>query len=168
MTDTIALEQRLAELGDGLLISAVRALADADLAHDAVQETMIRVLAVLHGAGIPDTYTLETYTYGTLRHVIADARRRQHRLLPLGGWLRAAQPSPLETLVSAETTRELAAALSRLDEADRTLLHRCYVNGEKLVDIAAQTGEPADRLRKRKSRALEKLRGHILKRGPIE
>jgi RNA polymerase sigma-70 factor (ECF subfamily) len=168
VTDTIAQEQALSVLGDGLLIIALRALADADDARDAVQETLLRVLAVLHGRGLPASYSLESYAYGTLRHVIADAQRARRRSADLPGALSARDASPLEALVSAETLTELERALASLNPEDRELLYRCFVNGERVVAIAAATGEPPDRIRKRKSRALERLRGHVLRTIAIE
>jgi DNA-directed RNA polymerase specialized sigma24 family protein len=52
----------------------------------------------------------------------------------------------------------MSHALASLPAVDRELLECCFVQGERVAAIAARTGEPADRIRKRKSRALERMR----------
>lgn len=152
------LEVALNELAPGLELAALRALADRDVAQDAVQETLVRLVAVIETKGIPHGYTLEAYAYGTLRHVIADERRRRKRILRLPAWLVGNSRSPLDELISAERAAAVAHAVTKLSRADRKLLQRCYVEGERIVEIAAASGEPSERIRKRKSRALERLR----------
>lgn len=143
---------------DGLVIVALQALGDHDAAEDAAQETIARVLAVLRSRGIPPGYTLEKFTYGTLKHLIADGQRARRRFSAIPAWLASADKSPLERLVSSERVAAVARALNRLERSDRELLERCYVAGQKIVDIARASGQPAERIRKRKSRALERLR----------
>lgn len=152
----------LSHLHDGLTIVAVRALGHRDEAEDAAQEAILRVLAVLRTKGIPQGYSLESYTYGTLKHVIADAHRRTRRRALVPHWLSSNGASPMDALIDTEQMQMLTGGLASLDPDESLLLERCYVNGEKIVDIARSTGEPAERIRKRKSRALERLRGHVL------
>ena len=167
-------ERALLGLFEGLELVALRVLSDRDHARDAVQETLARVLAVVNGKGVPPGYTLETYTFGILKHVLADESRRRKRLVGLPRWLTSWAASPLDQLVSRERTERVRAALSRLDREDRELLERFYWAGERVVDIAAVSGEPAERIRKRKSRALARLRalllgpGHVPSDSPIE
>ncbi|MGQ0813232.1 MAG: RNA polymerase sigma factor [Gemmatimonadota bacterium] len=137
-------EEALGQLLDGLTIVALRALGDHDQAQDAAQEAVLRVLAVVRTKGIPQGYSLESYAYGTLKHVIADTHRRKKRLVALPRWLTANDESPLEALVDRERVVAIATALRGLDAANRALLERCYLRGEKVVDIARETGEPAD------------------------
>jgi RNA polymerase sigma-70 factor, ECF subfamily len=151
-------EQALAALRDGLVIVALRALGDGDRAQDAVQESLVRVLRVLRTTGIPTTYSLESYTYGTLKHVIGDLHRNRRRLTLLPHWLAASVESPLEALAATEQIVKVKQGLAQLGPEDRELLQRCYLAGERVAEIARATGEPAERIRKRKSRALERLR----------
>jgi RNA polymerase sigma factor (sigma-70 family) len=151
-------EQALAGLRDGLVIVALRALGDDDRAQDAVQEALSRVLRVLRATGIPPAYSLESYAYGTLRHVIGDLHRSQRRFTLLPRWLTAPAESTLEALIAAEHIAKVRQGLAQLGSADRELLQRCYVAGERVAEIARVCGEPAERIRKRKSRALERLR----------
>ncbi len=160
-------EHDLARLSAGLEIVALRILGDRDQAQDAAQETLARLMAALETKGIPEAYTLASYAFGTLKHVIAGELRSRKRTFRLAEWLRSAITSPLEQLVDTERAVTVAQALGQLDPADRELLQRCYYHSERVVDIAARTGEPAERIRKRKSRALEKLRAVLRARGHV-
>lgn len=152
-------------LAGGLEIVAIRALGNSDDARDAVQETLARTLAAIRSDRIPPGVALEAYVYGIARHVIADVHRRRTRdgdptIDP--GSLQALDPSPLEALIRDEERDTVARVLATLPAADR---ERFFVQGERIAAIAAQMGEPADRIRKRKSRAIERLR-EALRRSP--
>jgi RNA polymerase sigma factor (sigma-70 family) len=145
----------------GLLIVAVRSLGDVEEAQDAVQETLVRTLAAIRGDRVPPGVPLEAFVYGIARHVITDVQRRRMRERGATGdpeALPAPGPSAREALVHADEREAAALALATLPAADRELLKCCFVQGERVAAIAARLGEPADRLRKRKSRALERLR----------
>jgi RNA polymerase sigma-70 factor (ECF subfamily) len=147
-------------LRGGLEIVALRALGDPDDARDAVQETLVRALAAIRQQRVPATVPLPAFVYGIARHVIADTHRRRHRQRDDGDPVERAveEPSPLEALVRDEERELLGRALARLPRADRQLLQHCFVQGDRVAQIAARTGEPAARVRKRKSRALARLR----------
>lgn len=151
----------------GLELVALSVLGDRDQAQDAAQETIMRMFRVMNERGIPESYTLETYAFGILKHVLADLHRAERKQTPLPALLRSADPSPLEQLVTRERASLVARLLSKLDAGDRELLERCFWRNQKIADIARAVGEPAARIRKRKSRALERcrtllceLRGH--------
>jgi len=156
-------------IAGGLEIVAARALGDADEARDAVQETLVRALAALHDNRVPPGVPVEAFVYGIARHVIGDVHRRRARdggpsIDP--GSLHATDPSPLEALIQREERETVARALAALSAADRDLLERCFVQGERVAAIAARLGEPADRIRKRKSRALDRMR-EVLSRSSV-
>jgi RNA polymerase sigma-70 factor (ECF subfamily) len=145
----------------GLEIVAVRTLGNADEARDAVQETLARALAAIRSDRIPPGVALEAFVYGIARHVITDVQRgraRERGAVEDPGTLPAPGPSALEALVHAEERETVARALAAIPTADRVLLELCFVDGERVSAIAAHLGEPADRVRKRKSRALERMR----------
>lgn len=154
-------ERELIEAADGLEIIALRALGNTEDARDAVQETLARAIEVLRTRGIPDSYTLDAFLYGIVRHVIADQVRLRRRV-GRGGrapeHLTAPLPSALEQLVNREEREAVARGLAQLPAADRRLLTRCFVHGERPGQIAVRLGQPAERIRKQKSRALERLR----------
>ena len=153
----------------GLLLVAARALGDMDDARDAVQETMARALEALRGNRVPAGVALEAFVYGIARHVITDVHRRRARERGTAGdvgALSAPGPSALDALAIAEERDAVARALRALPVADRNLLEQCFVRGERGAAIAARLGEPAERIRKRKSRALARLRDE-LRRAPV-
>src|SRR5687768_3120428 len=152
------LEHALRPLVPGLELVALSALGDRDQAQDAAQEVCVRVLEAVARKGLPAGYTLDTYAFGILKHVISDVLRARKRRYTLPSILRAPGATPLEELVSAERSAIVSRALSQLERTDRELLERCYWRDEKVAEIARATGERADRIRKRKSRALERLR----------
>lgn len=146
----------------GVRIMAARALREPADVDDAVQETLARAVEALRLGRLPSGVPVGAYVAGIARHVIADALRRRGRFEPDPtrplAELPSRRPSALEALVTREETRAVRWALDHLSAPDRQLLERLYMKGERIVDLAARTGQPAPRLRKRKSRALERLR----------
>jgi RNA polymerase sigma-70 factor (ECF subfamily) len=168
----LAADRDLAVLRDGLVLVAARRLRSIDLAQDAAQETVVRVLAALQESRLAADAPLAPYAYGVLRHVLVDmerAGRRELRAPP--ATLEVASPgrNPLERLVSLETALRVRRALAALSPAERQLLERCFVEGLRVSEIAAETGEPEGRLRQRKARAFGRLRallGNIMAAAP--
>ncbi|HEX9562481.1 MAG TPA: sigma-70 family RNA polymerase sigma factor [Gemmatimonadaceae bacterium] len=154
-------EARLAGLTDGLELIATRRLGCAEDGRDAAQETLVRVLERQRSGWRTTDDEMARVAYGILRHVIADIHRLRAREVPGIDHLEESSPDPLETLVRDDERRKVHAALCMLSDSERTLLGRCYVKGERIVEIAAALGEPADRIRKRKSRALERLAARL-------
>ncbi len=163
------LDAGVAELGHetllgmtrGLEIIAARRLDDPEDVRDAVQETLARALEAIRQERLPPGVCLGAFVYGIAGHVITDVlrQRARERRAP-HAWYRlgANDPTPLELLVRAEDRARVQRALGQLSEADRKLLTHCFVNGERVVDIAKRLSEPAERVRQRKSRALKRLR----------
>jgi len=161
----------LDHLREALRTMALGRLGDVDAAEDVAQETLLRVLATLAQAGLQDPAALYGFVWTVARNVIWDMGRRREREARLGaggGRLDAprAADDPLTGLVSAEEASRVRAALDRLSDSDRELLRLCYCDGLSPGEVAARMGEPAPRLRKRKSRALERLRAAFLQPSP--
>lgn len=149
------------ELAAGLAIVAARAIGRGPDADDAVQEILARTVEALRAGRVPEGVPVAAFAYGIARHVLADVlRERARHAGPAvdAASLPAPQPSPLDQLIGAEERAAMDRALATLSDADRELLRDCYVRGLRLTDIAARVGEPAERIRKRKSRALQRLR----------
>lgn len=147
----------LVTLSPGIELVLVRALGVED-GRDATQEVLARACAAIE-RGRPIHGPLGAFVYGIAQHVIADWRAAG-RDLPLDGdALPAAGPDALEALVASEERDAVLRAVERLDQDERDLLRRCFVHGETTAAVASDLGEPASRVRKRKSRALERLRG---------
>lgn len=152
-------------LRSGLRSIALRVLADAEAADEAVQETLARALAALRNGRLKDPNKLGEFVAGIARHVIADVFRERQRTLPieeLPGPLAAGGVSPLDALVSADEVRRVQAALSALAPRDREILRLSFYEGLAAAELAARLGEPAERVRKRKSRPLDRLRRAFL------
>lgn len=146
-------------LRNGLRIMALRALNDADLAEDVAQESLLRALNSVSPEIAADSARLGAFVGGIARHVIADTRRgtaRRARLLHHD--YGAADADALTALVHAEECEAVQHALQRLSPDDRAVLHKSFFLGMTPAEVAAASGEPSERVRKRKSRALARLR----------
>lgn len=160
---------------DGVRLIALRALGERSLADDIAQEAVARAIAVLaegRGETIGD---LRAFIYGIARHLIADAHRARDRTVALDGVAEPPEPrlDALETTIADEERRQVRAALKELPPRDRNILRLCFFEGLDAVAIAARLRESVVTIRKRKSRALERLRraffnGHEPPPGPTE
>lgn len=159
------LHAKIAQLADGLEIVATRRLGNRDDARDAAQETIARLLERVHAGAIGSDDEIVPVAWGIARHVIADMLRGRARGEAVLCDVASDSPGPLDQLVSADEVSAVRSALSRLSDDDRALLHRCFVLGERIGRIAEDLGEPAERLRKRKSRALQRLAALLPARG---
>lgn len=151
------LDLRIAEVTSGLEIVAIRRLGNRDDALDAVQETVARLLDRVRAGLIATEAEVAPVAWGIARHVIADMLRERARPGGEVADLASPRPGPLDELVTLDEVRRVRSALAHLSAPERALLHRCFVDGERIGHIAQALGEPAERLRKRKSRALQRL-----------
>ena len=151
----------------GLQIMALRALRDPDAAEEAVQETLVRALEALRDGRPSNPEKLGAFVRGIARHVIADthrARQSSARQQPLSdGGPATSGDDPLTTLITAEERDRVRQALSELSAGDREILHLSFFEGLTPVEIAERLGEPPLRIRKRKSRALNRVRRALLR-----
>ena len=157
--------ETLATLRSGLRLMALRALADPDAAEEVAQETLARALVSLRSGAPGDIKNLGAFVHGIARHVIADARRSSRRMVGQEAIQNAADPRPSDPLASAVSTEErdrVRAAISRLSASDQRILLLTFFDGLSPGEVAERLREPAERVRKRKSRALERLRRAFL------
>lgn len=150
-------------------ILALRALGDGDAAEEAAQETVVRLIETVRaGRWRREEGSLGAFACGIARHVITDALRRQGRVVPLPAEvadLAARDPDPLDQLVSDGEAARLREALAFLAPADHELLRLSYFEGLSSGEIALRLREPGPRIRKRKSRALDRLRAAFFAAG---
>lgn len=146
----------------GLQIMALRALGDPEAAEEAVQETLVRALEALRDGRPRDPEKLGAFVRGIARHVIADIHHARKRSAPLDAvpetQRRTSSDDPLGSLITAEERDQVRRALAQLAPGDRDILHLSFFEGLSPAEIAERLGEPALRIRKRKSRALRRLR----------
>jgi len=153
--------EALKRLEKGLGIMALQSLGDLEAAEEAVQETLARTLAALRDGRLRDPAKLTAFVHGIARHVIADVYRSRSRTVHLDPDTQphpSGAAGPLDTLVSAEERQRLRFALNGLSESDREILRLSFEEALSSAEIARHLGEPAARIRKRKSRALDRLR----------
>lgn len=158
--------EELEDLRAGLRLLALRSLGDTDAAEDAAQETLTRTLGAILGGQIDHPSKVAAFARGVARHVIVDllrARGRLESLESLSEEEAALQGhDALDLAVTSEENQRVQAALERLDPADQHLLRLSFFDGLTPIQVGALMGEPAERIRKRKSRALERLREAFL------
>ena len=154
--------ERLEALRPGLRVIATCALSSADAAEEAVQETLSRAVVALARGQLADPAKLPAFVAGIARHVVTDMLRARGRVVSLERVAAAHHPTTssdtLDALVTAAERAQVRTALAGLPATDRELLRLCYFEGLTPGEIAERLGEPPERVRKRKSRALERLR----------
>jgi RNA polymerase sigma-70 factor, ECF subfamily len=153
----IDLDAEICDLAKGITIVALRRLGNVEEARDAAQEVMTRLVERVRKEPLPAEQPLAPLAYAIARNVIVDILRERSRTVSLDPSQRQESQDTLSQLVAVEEQAAVGAAMAQLAPADRDLLRRCFVEGERIVVIADQLGEPADRIRKRKSRALQRL-----------
>ncbi len=149
---------------------ATRALGGAQDVPDVVQETAARALLAARHSRIPADLPVFAFVHGIAKHVIGDELRRRARdarQVEISPAQASTQTSPLEVLVRAEECELVRRALQTLPQRDRDLLRRCVMDGDKLMKLARDTGEPVERIRQRKFRALKQLRSVIAADGTL-
>ena len=141
-----------------LVAFAHRRLGDADLAREAVSETMARAVAAI------DSYVGEDpgfapWLFGICRHVVGDLQRTVWRPLP-PGLLRfdVDAAGPADLVVEDEERAMLRAAFARLDADERELLELRVVAGLSSAEAAAALGKQPGTIRMAQMRALARLR----------
>jgi RNA polymerase sigma factor (sigma-70 family) len=159
-------------LRQGVMLLALRELRDAEMANEVAQETVVRLMdAMAKRAASIANYA--AFARGIARNLIADTRFRLGRTRPVEAVENSVDHSvgedPLRSIVQGEELSRVRTALKKLSATDRALLHSLYVLDLSPGEIADRTGEPSERIRKRKSRALSHLRaaffGHVMASG---
>ena len=154
--------ETLERLRTGLRLIALRSLSDAEAAEEVVQETLARGLEALDNGRLIDPDKLGAYFRGICHHVIVDTIRARQRTTRLDAMPERAYGNPsrdaLHTLISEEQKARVVRALMELSPMSRECLRLSFYEGLKPAEVAARLGEPGPRVRKRRSRALQRLR----------
>lgn len=134
-------------------------LRDADLAEEVAQESMVRLMQALREGRLQNPAHLGAFTRAIARHVIVDLLRARQRFTAADTTAEpASDEDSLGALVSAEQAARVRAALEQLSAGDREILRLSFFEGLTPQQLAERIGEPSPRVRKRKERALERLR----------
>jgi len=156
--DPVTLER----LRTGLRLIALRSLSDVEAAEEVIQETLARGLGALEDGRLNDPAKLAAYFRGICHHVIVDTIRTRQRTTSLDALPERTHGNPssdaLHTLISKEQKERVIRALRELSPTSRECLRLSFYEGLKPAEVAARLGEPGPRIRKRRSRALQRLR----------
>ncbi|MBE2203959.1 MAG: RNA polymerase sigma factor [Chthoniobacterales bacterium] len=149
------LEQRLLENLAAFTGFARSRLGDPDLAADAVQESLVKALS---SEKQPPASEADRWFYRILRRTIIDLYRRNEVRARLVERFR----SDLEEAPDTEEQGVLCGCFQRLipelSSADAELIQRIDLQGEKIVEIARESGTTANALGVRLHRARKRLR----------
>jgi RNA polymerase sigma-70 factor (ECF subfamily) len=134
-------------------------LRDAELARDAVQDTLVRAWRDLPGLREPDRF--DAWLHRLLVNSSLDlARRRRRRPIEV-------EISPIDEPATGDTARHLAdrdlveRALARLDPEHRALVVLHYYLGYPLPEAAASLGISLPAAKSRLHRAMQGLRSTL-------
>lgn len=130
------------------------------MADDVAQEAVARALSAIQQGQLRDHERFPAFVAGIARHILTDVIRAKQRVfveietqeLPSAG------TDPLARLIQDEDRTALRAALQELMESDRVVLRLSFEEGLSPQEIAVRLGTNSVVVRKRKSRALERLR----------
>ena len=152
----------------GLLLRQCR---DPELAGEITQATFVQV--VMHLASYEERGRFEAWLFRIAGNRLRDEMRRRKRqatpsAIGLGSDDQpqaqhvAPTPGPLETLTHREQIQQLLAAMERLGESDREILHLRHTAGLSFAQIAQALDQPLGTVLARGHRALGKLRKIML------
>lgn len=133
---------------------AVRSLADAGLAEEAVQETFLRAWRAGERFD-PQIGSLRTWLFAILRNVVIDLGRA-----------RAARPAVADSKVEpavepfdeALLAWQIEEAMRRIGEQHRRVLVETYYRGRPYAEVAAELGVPEGTVKSRVYYGLRALR----------
>ena len=145
--------------------AALRLVRDAHLAEDVTQGVF---LALAQNAGqLAGRPVLSGWLHGTTRNLAANAVRSEVRR-----HAREQEAAAMNELLAAEPDANwqhiaphLDAALGELSESDREVLLLRYFKNQSLREVGQTLGTSEDAAQKRVSRAMDQLRGFLVKRG---
>ena len=159
----------LEQIREFIFESAFRILGSRDSAEDVAQESLVRVLRKLmqDPGSVRDS---AAYVCGIAHHVISDVLDREKRATEFNeermppGIVRQPGILPHQSPQTETLTSLVAQEVEKLPEAEKQVLKACFFEGLRCSEISRRTAEPASRLRKRKSRAIRRLRDQIRNR----
>jgi RNA polymerase sigma-70 factor (ECF subfamily) len=141
-----------------------RMLANDEDAHDAAQETLVKVLR--HLTAYDPNRSFTTWLFGIARNTCIDEhRRRARRSWEEPGEIHDPAPSPVQRVVDGEQARILTASLAELPEMYREILVLYHFEHLKYHEIAEALSLPIGTVMNRIFRARQKLRAGYEERG---
>ena len=140
-----------------LLVAQIR-LHDDQAARDIAQEVMLGVLRGIRSGRLNSHDHLAGYVLGTTRNVINSSFRSPRSEGAPGESVVDRRAIPSEIAELHERVDLVRLSLDELDPLDRAILGMTLVEGMKPGEIAGRLGMKGELVRKRKSRALKRVR----------
>lgn len=140
-----------------LLVARVR-LRDEQAARDVAQDVMLGVLRGIRAGRLNSHEHLPGYVLGTARNVINSSFRSRRSEADPGDAVVDHRAIPSEMAELHEQLDLVRLSFEELDPVDRAILGLTLVEGMKPGEIAQRLGMKGELVRKRKSRALRKVR----------
>lgn len=154
--------------GDLLFIKLRGRLRSPQLAEDARQETLLRVLSRLRTKGsIDHPERLGAFVNSVCDHVLSEFFRAEGRFTPVPE--NAPEPADLKAnaesqFITQERKNLVREVLHKLPDGDQEILRRVFFDEQDKDDIASKLHITRDYLRVRVHRALARLRAEMSKR----
>jgi RNA polymerase sigma factor (sigma-70 family) len=148
-----------------VLYYVLKQVRDRALAEEITQEALLIVIQALRQKRVREQSKLGSYLFGVSRNLILKhygkqppeglSEDLQNQTMP---WMR----DPEAALLLRERHAHLQEAFSRLKPQEREILARSVLEAENLEDIARTMETPYAATRKRKSRAMDRLKNIFL------
>jgi RNA polymerase sigma-70 factor, ECF subfamily len=153
---------RLERWASGRLPLYARSLFDTG---DIIQETLLKAIENLGEIEVRGPGSFEAYVRRSVLNRVRDQIRWARRRPPYGGEMEAIPdvgPSPLESAIGEDVIARYEAALEKLSEEERQLIHFRIELALGYDEIAAMTGRVSpDATRMAIQRALRRLAEHM-------
>ncbi len=159
--DTAAEDEFVSRYYGRVLLMARIRLGDEQGAYDLAQEAVFGALQGIREGRLHCNEQIGSYVYGTARNLINN-RFRGGDPRPIGLPEHLAGGDPPDMVVLELERQELVRqALEGFNPVDRAILGMTLLEGMKPGEIAARLGMKPEVIRKRKSRAVKKVRAVI-------
>lgn len=148
---------------------ARRALGDAGLAEEAVQETFVRAWRAADRYD-PGLSSLRTWLFAIARNVVVDlSRARSSRPRPAElGPEHEGRPEAQDPIEAALRSWGIEEGLGRISRDHRQAIVETYYRGRSCAEVAAEAGVPEGTVRSRLFYGLKSLRLALEERGWTE
>ena len=162
--DRSAEELLVSELQPGVFAVLMARTRDRELALDLLQETLWETIAALRKRSLREPAKLPGFVLGIARNLINRQFRTSQRRPPMVELPADVPAAIIHPAVDEERERmaTLATALREINADDCRILQEILVNGVTPAEIAVRQRLNPEIVRKRKSRALSRLRKALL------
>jgi len=143
---------------------ARRALGDAALAEDAVQEAFVRAWRA-SASYDPARSSQRTWLFAILRNVVIDMGRARRSRPPMAGADTGSDTATTDEIDHVLTTWQVEAALDELAENHRHALVEVHWRGRPYAEVALDLGIPEGTVKSRVYHGLRAMRGALEAQG---